>query len=100
MVDNIYRHTLRLNLDKESHCQLHHKLMNLDEKKYKSKNDFMIQALQEYFEKEASGQESTEQKDLWYEIKILREEMKSIKESVGKELMSEMMKIVMTAVTK
>lgn len=100
MVDNIYRHTLRLNLDKESHLQLHHKLMNLDEKKYKSKNDFMIQALQEYFEKEAARQESAERRDLWYELKVLREEMKSIKESVVKDLMSEMMKIMMTAVTR
>ena len=43
--DNVYQHNLRLNLDKKEHLQAHRYLMNVDTKRFDSKNEFIVQAI-------------------------------------------------------
>lgn len=43
--DNVYQHNLRLNLDKKEHLQAHRYLMNVDTKRFDSKNEYIVQAI-------------------------------------------------------
>lgn len=45
MKQNIYQHNLRLNLNRRDDLELHRALMNFEQDKYKSKNDFLKQKL-------------------------------------------------------
>ena len=61
MKQNIYQHNLRLNLNRRDDLELHRALMNFEQDKYKSKNDFLKRKLCEsIFGNGASQEEKTD----------------------------------------
>lgn len=94
--NNIYKHVVRLNLDIPEHMKLHHYLMNLDPKKVKSKNEFMINVLIDSIEQQKARAEGN-MNDSWHE-EFLKEKIEEIKKEITKDVTNEILKTLLNMV--
>ncbi len=89
--DNIVVHNLRLNLDNPQHQKINKVLQDLNPDIFKSKNRFLVDAVEMYidsFEKEDLTQEERRKKAQRQEY-ISREDLEEIKKEIGYELLTE-----------
>jgi hypothetical protein len=89
--NNIVVHNLRLNLDNPQHQKINKVLQDLNPDIFKSKNRFLVDAVEMYidsFEKEDLTQEERRKKAQRQEY-ISREDLEEIKKEIGYELLTE-----------
>ncbi len=89
--DNIVVHNLRLNLDNPQHQKINKVLQDLNPDIFKSKNRFLVDAVEMYidsFEKEDLTKEENRKKAQRQEY-INREDLEEIKKEIRYELLTE-----------
>ena len=96
MRNNIYKHVVRLNLDIPEHMKLHHYLMNLDPKKVKSKNEFMINVLIDSIDQQKDRAERRKNDSLCEES--LKEKIEEIKKEITRDVTNEILKTLLNMV--
>lgn len=89
--DNIVLHNLRLNMDIPQHRKINDVLKDLNPDIYKSKNRFLVEAVEMYiesFEKDELTKEGSREKS-WRKEYISRGDLEQMKEEIRYELLTE-----------
>jgi hypothetical protein len=90
--ENIIRHILRLNMDTKQHVAIHDVIMGLDPNVYKSRNHFLVDAIDFYIEN--IGKDTfAKAKDQRY---VTRDEMAAIKGEIEEEVKKEIVGIAVS----
>lgn len=90
--EDIFQHSLRLNLNNPKHLKIHQVLMNIDADTYGSKNNYMVNVLYDAFMSGRAEDSSCE------EFILTREERKSIEKNITEKVMNEVLKTLLNMV--